>query len=83
VQLNRLEGVETGTSDLNSTDENGYRPSQGTFTLTGGTGRFSHASGVLSWMAVQSPTSAGVNAGTANGTVYLLVTGNLLSGEKE
>jgi hypothetical protein len=78
-----LEGVETGTADLSLTDENGYRPSQGTFTFTGGTGRFSQASGSLSWTAVQNPTSVGVNTGTANGTVYLLVTGNMLSPEKE
>jgi hypothetical protein len=78
-----LEGVETGTADLTLTDENGYRPSQGTFTLTGGSGRFSGASGRLRWTAVQNPTSVGVNAGTANGTVYLLVTGNILSPERE
>jgi hypothetical protein len=78
-----LEGVETGTADVTLTDENGYRPSQGTFTLTGGTGKFSGARGDLSWTAVQSPTFVGVNAGTSNGTVYLLVTGNLLSPENE
>jgi hypothetical protein len=78
-----LEGVETGTADLSLTDENGYRPSQGTFTFTGGVGKFSGASGWLSWRAVQNPTSVGVNAGTANGTVYLLVTGHLRSPEKE
>ena len=73
-----LEGVETGTADVSLTDENGYRPSQGTFALTGGTGKFSGASGNLSWTAVQNPTSVGVTAGTANGTVYLLVTGNVV-----
>jgi hypothetical protein len=72
-----LEGIETGTADVSLTDENGYRPSQGTFTITGGTGRFIHASGALSWTAIQNPTSVGVTAGTANGTVYLLVTGNI------
>ena len=83
VNGDRLEGVETGTADVSLTDENGYRPSQGTFTFTGGTGKFSGASGALSWTAVQSPTSVGVNVGTANGTVYLLVTGNILSHERE
>jgi hypothetical protein len=73
-----LEGVETGTADVSLTDENGYRPSQGTFALTGGTGKFSGASGNLSWTAVQNPTSVGVTAGTANGTVYLLVAGNVV-----
>lgn len=78
-----LEGVDTGTSDVSLTDENGYRPGYGTFTFTGGTGKFSDASGVLNWTTVQSPTSVGVTAGTATGTVYLLVTGNMLSPEKE
>jgi hypothetical protein len=78
-----LEGVETGTADLSLTDENGYRPSGGTFTLTGGSGKFSGASGSLSWTAVQNPTSVGVSAGTANGTVYLLVTGNIRFPESE
>jgi hypothetical protein len=78
-----LEGVETGTAVLSLTDENGYRPSQGTFTFTGGSGKFSGASGRLSWRAVQNPTSVGVNAGTANGTVYLLVSGHLWSPEKK
>lgn len=73
-----LEGVETGTADVSLTDENGFRPSHGTFTFTGGTGKFAAVSGSLSWTAVQNPTSVGVNAGTANGTVYLLVTGNVL-----
>jgi hypothetical protein len=78
-----LEGIETGTADVSLTDENGYRPSQGTFTLTGGTGQFTGASGVLRWTAVQNPTSVGVTAGTANGTVYLLVTGNMLSPDQQ
>jgi hypothetical protein len=78
-----LEGVETGTADVSLTDENGYRPSHGTFTFTGGSGKFSNVSGALSWTAVQNPTSVGVNAGTANGMVYLLVTGNIQSSEKE
>jgi hypothetical protein len=72
-----LEGTETGTLDLSLKDENGYIPSQGTFTFVGGTGRFSHANGVLSWTAVQSPTSVGVNGGTVNLTVFLLVQGNM------
>jgi len=78
-----LEGVETGTADLSLTDENGYRPSHGTFTFTGGSGKFSGASGSLLWTAVQNPTSVGVTADTANGTVYLLVTGHMPSSEKE
>ena len=78
-----LDGIETGSADLTLTDENGYRPSQGIFTLTGGSGRFSGASGVLNWTAVQNPTSVGVTAGTANGTVYLLVTGNIRFPESE
>ena len=78
-----LEGTETGTLDLSLTDENGYIPSQGTFTFVGGTGRFSHARGVLSWTAVQSPTSVGVNRGTVNLTVFLLVQGNMSLPEKD
>jgi len=78
-----LEGTEAGTIDPSLADENGYIRSQGILTFTGGTGRFSHASGVLSLTAVQSPVSAGVNAGTVNGMVYLLVKGNMLSPEKQ
>jgi hypothetical protein len=78
-----LEGTEAGTIDVSLADENGYIRSQGMLTFTGGTGRFSHASGVLSLTAVQSPVSAGVNPGTVNGMVYLLVKGNMRSPEKQ
>jgi hypothetical protein len=64
-------------------DENGYGPFQGTLTFTAGTGRFSNASGVLSFTAVASPASVGVSAPTVNGMAYYLVKGNLLSPDKE
>jgi hypothetical protein len=78
-----LEGTEAGTIDLSLKDENGYLPSQATLTFTGGTGRFSHASGVLSVTAVQSPTSVGVTRGTVNLTVSYLVQGNMSLPEKD
>jgi hypothetical protein len=68
-----LEGTEAGTADISLFDENGYGPSRGTLTLTGGTGRFSDASGVLTLTAVQSPVWVGLSPGTVNGTVYYLV----------
>ena len=78
-----LEGTEAGTADISLFDENGYGPSRGTLTFTGGTGRFSQASGVLSLTAVQSPVWAGLSPGTVNGTVYYLVAGNMRSPEKQ
>jgi hypothetical protein len=78
-----LEGTYAGTIDFSLRDENGYGPFQGTLTLIGGTGRFSDASGVLSFTAVGSPVSVGVTAPTANGTAYYLVKGHMLFPEKE
>jgi hypothetical protein len=78
-----LEGTYAGTQDFSLKDENGYGPFQGTLTFTAGTGRFSNASGVLSFTAVASPASVGVTAPTVNGMAYYLVKGNLLSPDKE
>jgi hypothetical protein len=78
-----LEGTYAGTQDFSLKDENGYGPFQGTLTVTGGTGRFSNASGVLSFTAVVSPASVGVIAPTVNGMAYYLVKGNMLSPDKE
>jgi hypothetical protein len=64
-------------------DENGYAQFQGTFTVTGGTGRFSQASGVLSFTAVTSPFSVGVTAPTINGTAFYMVQGTMSSPEKD
>ena len=78
-----LEGTYAGTEDFSLTDTNGFGPFQGTLTVAGGTGRFSNASGVLSFTAVVSPASVGVNPGTLNGTAYYLVKGNMLSPDQE
>jgi hypothetical protein len=78
-----LEGTYTGTQDFGLKDENGYGPFQGTLTVTGGTGRFSNAAGVLSFTAVASPPSVGVTAPTVNGMAYYLVKGSMLSPENE
>src|SRR5688572_29456516 len=64
-------------------DENGYGEHQGTFTVTGGTGRFSHASGVLSWTAVTGPRSVGVITPTVNQAAFYLVQGTMLSPERD
>jgi hypothetical protein len=77
-----LNGTYAGTQDNGLRDENGYVPFQGTLTFTGGTGRLSHASGVLSFTAVGSPVSVGVTIPTANGMAYYLVNGNMLSPDK-
>ena len=77
-----LHGTYAGTQDNTLRDENGYVPFQGTLTFTGGTGRFSHASGMLSFTAVATPVSVGVTTPTVNGMAYYLVQGNMLSREK-
>jgi len=55
-----LNGTYAGTQDNSLRDENGYVPFQGTLTFTGGTGEFSHASGILRFTAVATPVSTGV-----------------------
>lgn len=74
-----LEGRYDGTVVLSSVDENGFRPFQGTLTFTGGTGRFVHARGALSFTAVASPLSTGVTVPTANLMAFYLVQGNMVS----
>jgi len=74
-----LTGTYAGTKDSSLTDENGYFPFQGTLTVTGGTGRFRHARGDLSFTAVASPRSVGVTSSTTNGMAFYLVQGEMLS----
>ena len=64
-------------------NENGYAQHQGAFTVTGGTGRFRHASGILSWTAVTSARSVGVTAPTVNQQAFYLVQGTMSSHEKD
>jgi hypothetical protein len=78
-----LHGTYAGTQDNTLRDENGYVPFQGTLTFTGGTGRFSHASGMLRFTAVATPVSVCVTTATVNGMAYYLVDGNMLSREKD
>jgi hypothetical protein len=49
-----LNGTYAGTEDFSGLDANGFGPFQGTLTVTGGTGRFSDASGVLSFTATDT-----------------------------
>ncbi len=63
-------------------DENGFAEFQGTLTVTGGTGSFHHASGVLSFTAVTSAFSVGVTAPTVDGVAFYLVQGTMSSPEK-
>ena len=72
-----LSGTYTGTQSAG--DENGFGPFQGTLTITGGTGRFRHARGGLSFTAVASPPSVGVTPGTVNGLAFYRVRGTLSS----
>jgi hypothetical protein len=60
-----LSGTYSGTEDFSGLDANGFGPFKGTLTVTGGTGGFSHASGVLSFTATD----------TAFPQVYYLVHG--------
>jgi hypothetical protein len=78
-----LHGTYAGTQDNSLRDENGYVPFQGTLTFTGGTGKFSHASGILSFTAVATPVSVGVTEPTVNGTAYYLVQGTKSSADKD
>jgi len=64
-------------------DENGYAQFQGTFTVTEGTGRFSHASGVLNFTAVTSPFSVGVTAPKVTGMAFYMLQGTMSSHEKD
>ena len=64
-------------------DENGFAQFQGTLTVTGGTGRFRHASGVLSFTAVTSAFSVGATAPTVDGVAFYLVQGTMSSPEKD
>jgi hypothetical protein len=72
-----LEGTYAGTIDLSAKDENGYGPFRGTLTVTGGTGEFSNARGVLSFAAVTTPASSGANGTTVNGAAYYLIKDNM------
>ena len=72
---------------IGSLDENFYGEFQGTWTVTGGTGRFSHASGVLSWTALTGPPSLGATPPTvtapSRGVAFYLVQGTMSSPEKD
>ena len=54
-----LNGTYAGTQSAG--DENGFGPFQGTLTITGGTGRFRHARGGLTFTAVRDPGFGGRN----------------------
>jgi hypothetical protein len=75
-----LNGTYAGTQS--AANENGFGPFQGTLTITGGTGRFRHARGGLDFKAASSPDSVGLTPGTATGTAFYLVQGNMVSPEK-
>jgi hypothetical protein len=62
-----LNGTYAGTEDFSGLDANGFGPFQGSLTVTGGTGGFSDASGVLSFTATD----------TAFPQVYYLIHGTL------
>ena len=77
-----MEGTYAGTADRSLRDENGFAPFQGTLTLTGGTGKFRHTSGVLSFTAVSGPASVSATPSTINAMAFYLVQGNMVSPEK-
>lgn len=78
-----LDGKYAGTQDFSLVDENGFGPFQGTLTVTGGTGSFSHARGVLSFTAVVGPFSVGVTVPTVNAMAFYLVQGNMVSPQNQ
>jgi hypothetical protein len=51
-----------------------FGPFQGTLTVTGGTGAFSHASGALGFTAISSGSS---KDSAANGQAYYLIKGTI------
>lgn len=58
-------------------DENGFGPFTGVLTATGGTGRFLHARGRLTFEAVAGPDSLGAGVvPTLNGSAFYLVRGS-------
>jgi opacity protein-like surface antigen len=63
-------------------NENGYGQFVGSFAMTGGTGRFRHASGVLSFTATTGPFGVGV-AGPATGAAFYLVQGTMWSPDED
>jgi hypothetical protein len=75
-----IDGTYAGTQGPG--DENGYGPFQGVLTITGGTGRFRHASGALTFKAVSGPDSVSVVSPTANGMAFYLIDGRMRSQEK-
>jgi hypothetical protein len=77
-----MEGTYAGSGDRSLRDENGFGPFQGTLTLTGGTGKFIHTSGVLSFTAVSGPAAVGVTAATGTAMAFYLVQGNMVSPER-
>ena len=78
-----LDGQYAGTQDFSLVDQNGFGPFQGTLTVTGGTGSFSHARGVLSFTAVVGPFSVGVTVPTVNAMAFYLVQGNIVSPQNQ
>jgi hypothetical protein len=70
----KLNGTYTGTQDFSLVDANGFGPFQGTWTVTGGTGAFSHASGTLNFTGI---ASGSVKDSAANGQAYYLVKGGI------
>jgi hypothetical protein len=76
-----LKGTYIGTQDSSLLDENGFGPLQGTLTFTSGTGRFSDASGTLSFTSVARPV--GVTGTSINGIAYYLVQGHMWSPDEQ
>jgi hypothetical protein len=68
----------TATEDFSLTDSNGFTPGQGTVRVTGGTGGFTGAGGVLSFTFVQCPSSTGAAPKTVNAAVFYLIQGSIL-----
>ena len=72
-----LRGTYEGTQG--SYDENGFGPFQGVLTITGGTGRFRHARGRLTFGAVARADSVSAISSTLNGMAFYLIRGDIVS----
>ena len=70
----KLNGTYAGTQDFSLLDANDFGPFQGTWTVTGGTGAFSNARGVLNFTGI---ASSSVKDSAANGQAYYLIKGNI------
>ena len=77
-----LRGTDAGAR-IGSPNANGFAQFLGTLRVTRGTGRYSHARGVLQFSAITSPFSAAATPPTSTGTAFYLVQGALIAPDRD